>query len=45
MFGGMGTAQFHGVQQKHVMLLSQEPVGGVSQLWEAKNLTHSNPIH
>ena len=31
-----GTAQFCGVQQKHVMVLGQEPVGSICQLWRPR---------
>ena len=36
VFGGVGTAQFHGVQQKHGVVLSQEPAGSIFQLWKPR---------
>ena len=36
VFGGMGTAHFHGSQWKHVMVLSQELEDSIHQLWRPR---------
>ena len=36
VFSGVGTAQFCGVQQKHVIVLSQKLVGSICQLWRPR---------
>ena len=45
VFGRVGAAQFCGVQWKHIVVLGQEPVGGIYQLQRPRIQPHSNPVH